>query len=111
MCIRDRYMGKVRVFRYPSLQKGSGSAEGRGHSSHVTCVEWMSGDSFIVSTGGEDTCVIQWNVKQIAFCVNATRFYRYLLSRNSMKLSTLNLLHFFFYTFVCFSSFDKSLTS
>jgi microtubule-associated protein-like 6 len=54
---------KVRVFRYPSLLKGSGSVEGRGHSSHVTGVEWMSQDAFIVSTGGEDNCVIQWNVK------------------------------------------------
>lgn len=35
-----------------------------GHSSHVTCVRWVSlgrdSDDFLISTGGEDKCVFQW---------------------------------------------------
>jgi WD40 repeat protein len=41
----------------------------RGHSSHVTCVRWLSlgrdrqgcpTDDYLLSTGGEDKCVFQW---------------------------------------------------
>jgi hypothetical protein len=41
----------------------------RGHSSHATCVRWLSlgrdrqgypTDDYLLSTGGEDKCVFQW---------------------------------------------------
>lgn len=54
--------GKVKIFRYPSLRKGSESKIGSGHSSHVTCVRFNITDEFLISTGGEDNCVIQWSI-------------------------------------------------
>lgn len=55
---------KVKVFRYPVLEKTSGFVEGEGHSSHVTNVEFSAEDTFLYSTGGEDQCVFQWKVQQ-----------------------------------------------
>ena len=54
--------GKVKLMRYPSLQKGSKAVVGVGHSSHVTCVKFSPNDELLVSTGGEDNCVFQWRV-------------------------------------------------
>ena len=54
--------GKVKVLRYPSIQKGSEGVVGVGHSSHVTCVKFGPKDDVIFSTGGEDNCVFQWKV-------------------------------------------------
>ncbi len=56
--------GKVRVFRYPCIKKGSESIIGAGHSSHVTCVKWSTNDNFLFSVGGEDNCVMQWKVNK-----------------------------------------------
>jgi len=54
--------GKVKLLRYPSIQKGSEGVVGVGHSSHVTCVKFSPKDDVIFSTGGEDNCVFQWKV-------------------------------------------------
>lgn len=54
--------GKVKLMRYPSIQKGSQAVEGVGHSSHVTCVKFGPTDSYLYSAGGEDNCVFQWKV-------------------------------------------------
>lgn len=35
---------------------------GCGHSSHVTNVRWTNDDKFIITTGGEDQCIIIWKV-------------------------------------------------
>lgn len=53
---------QVRLLRYPSLKKASEAVVGRGHSSHVTTVKWNNNDTKLFSTGGEDQCVIQWNI-------------------------------------------------
>jgi WD40 repeat protein len=55
-------LGKVNIFNYPCLDKGALSIECRGHSSHVTNVRWSADDEYIISTGGEDQCVMQWRV-------------------------------------------------
>ena len=55
---------KVKVFRYPCIQKGSESVVGKGHSSHVTNVRFSNNDEMIFSTGGEDNCVFQWKLEQ-----------------------------------------------
>jgi hypothetical protein len=55
--------GKVNVLRYPSLKKGSRPVQGRGHSSHVTKVKWTADDDRLITTGGEDQCVMQWLVQ------------------------------------------------
>jgi len=50
------------MYRYPNLKKNSDSVTGFGHSSHVTNVNFMKNDEYIISTGGEDQCVFQWKV-------------------------------------------------
>lgn len=54
--------GKVKLLRYPSIQKGSQGVVGNGHSSHVTCTKFAPNDSVLFSSGGEDNCVFQWKV-------------------------------------------------
>mgnify|MGYP003877499497 CR=1 FL=1 len=55
---------KVKLFRYPCIQKGSESIVGVGHSSHVTNVRFSNNDDMLFSTGGEDNCVFQWKIEQ-----------------------------------------------
>eukprot|EP01015_Nassula_variabilis_P006389 TRINITY_DN1486_c0_g1_i2.p1 TRINITY_DN1486_c0_g1~~TRINITY_DN1486_c0_g1_i2.p1 ORF type:complete len:351 (+),score=77.49 TRINITY_DN1486_c0_g1_i2:65-1117(+) len=55
--------GKVSIYRYPSLKKGSVPVVGVGHSSHVTNVKFNKSDDMLISTGGEDNCVFQWKVE------------------------------------------------
>jgi microtubule-associated protein-like 6 len=56
--------GKVKLFRYPSSDEGSQGLMGKGHSSHVTNVKFAyPNDQFLFSTGGNDTCVFRWKVR------------------------------------------------
>ena len=56
--------GKVNVFNYPVIVKGSACLEGVGHSSHVTNVRFKGREEKeVVSTGGGDRCVIVWSLK------------------------------------------------
>jgi len=57
-------LGKVSIFHYPCLEKGAAKLECRGHSSQVTNVRWSADDCYIISTGGEDQCVMQWRVNK-----------------------------------------------
>ena len=52
----------VKVFRYPCSEERSEFLEARGHSSHVTNVKFSKDDQYIFTTGGNDTCIIQWKV-------------------------------------------------
>jgi len=52
--------GRVCLFRYPCYTKEAASKESRGHSSHVTNVDWTVGDKYVITTGGNDKCVFQW---------------------------------------------------
>jgi len=52
--------GKVKVFSYPTVEKGAGCLEYGGHSSHVTCCRWSSYDEVLITTGGNDRCIFQW---------------------------------------------------
>ena len=54
--------GKIKVFRFPCITKGSESVVGVGHSSHVTNVRFSLKDDYIFSCGGEDNCVFQWTI-------------------------------------------------
>uniref|UniRef100_A0A8C5GR49 Echinoderm microtubule-associated protein-like 2 n=1 Tax=Gouania willdenowi TaxID=441366 RepID=A0A8C5GR49_GOUWI len=54
--------GKVHLFSYPCSQPRAPSHEYGGHSSHVTNVAFLHGDSHLISTGGKDTSVLQWVV-------------------------------------------------
>lgn len=51
--------GELRVFEYPCVEKGnqsnnseSKSVVGKGHSSHVTNVNFSHEDEYIITTGG-----------------------------------------------------------
>ena len=54
--------GKVRLLEYPCVLKNSQGVIGKGHSSHVTCVKFSQNDKMLISTGGEDQTVLQWEV-------------------------------------------------
>jgi len=55
-------LGKVNLFRYPTVKEGAKFVKGVGHSSHVTKVRWNAKDTHILSTGGNDTTVMQWKL-------------------------------------------------
>ncbi|CAM9091671.1 unnamed protein product, partial [Phaeothamnion confervicola] len=53
--------GRVKLFRWPCVEKGARCVEYCGHSSHVTNVRWLSGGAGrLVSVGGNDRCIFQW---------------------------------------------------
>uniref|UniRef100_S4RBT9 EML-like second beta-propeller domain-containing protein n=1 Tax=Petromyzon marinus TaxID=7757 RepID=S4RBT9_PETMA len=54
--------GKVHIFVYPCSQPKVPSRIYSGHSSHVTNVAFLHDDSYLLSTGGSDTSVMQWKV-------------------------------------------------
>ncbi|KAM8853183.1 echinoderm microtubule-associated protein-like 2 isoform 1-T1 [Synchiropus picturatus] len=54
--------GKVHLFTFPCSQPRAASHEYGGHSSHVTNVAFLHDDSQLISTGGKDTSILQWQV-------------------------------------------------
>uniref|UniRef100_A0A3Q0T8B1 EMAP like 1 n=1 Tax=Amphilophus citrinellus TaxID=61819 RepID=A0A3Q0T8B1_AMPCI len=54
--------GKVHLFSYPCSQFRAPSHVYGGHSSHVTNVNFLYDDSYLVSTGGKDMSVMQWRI-------------------------------------------------
>mmetsp|Transcript_9925 Transcript_9925/g.14948 ORF Transcript_9925/g.14948 Transcript_9925/m.14948 type:complete len:2471 (-) Transcript_9925:176-7588(-) len=63
--------GKVKVFRFPSVQENSEFDVYLGHSSHVTNARWVGGhsaknsrcDSYLITAGGNDKCLFQWRME------------------------------------------------
>ena len=55
--------GLVKVYRYPCLKKGAQGVLGKGHSSHVTNLRFTPNGQYLISTGGDDQCVMQWRVE------------------------------------------------
>uniref|UniRef100_A0A8D0H1R4 EMAP like 2 n=1 Tax=Sphenodon punctatus TaxID=8508 RepID=A0A8D0H1R4_SPHPU len=55
--------GKVHLFSYPCCQPRAPSHTYGGHSSHVTNIAFLHGDSLLLSTGGTDTSVLQWRLR------------------------------------------------
>ncbi|XP_064603891.1 echinoderm microtubule-associated protein-like 2 isoform X2 [Liolophura sinensis] len=54
--------GKVNLYKYPCFQPKSSGHTYPGHSSHVTNVAFLKDDTRLISTGGKDTSVLQWEV-------------------------------------------------
>lgn len=54
--------GKVKLYSYPAAQPKSLAHVYGGHSSHVTSVTFLHDDTRLISTGGNDTGVMQWIV-------------------------------------------------
>ena len=55
--------GAVKLFRYPSLS-GALPRQFIGHMSPVQDVTFVGQDEFVVSAGGNDTCVFVWEHKK-----------------------------------------------
>lgn len=51
---------KVNLFAFPCVVPKAKCVSYPGHSSHVTKVKFSFDDSYLVSTGGGDKCVISW---------------------------------------------------
>ena len=56
--------GKVKLFRYPCIVPRAEHRPYGGHSSHVTNIGFTSNDAWLISTGGDDRAVFQWEVVQ-----------------------------------------------
>ena len=54
-------MGKVKLYKYPVTQYKSGYIDLIGHSAHVTNVVFPLNGG-LVSTGGRETSIIQWDL-------------------------------------------------
>ena len=54
--------GKVKLFRYPCIVPRADHRLYGGHSSHVTNIGFTANDAWLVSTGGDDRAVFQWEV-------------------------------------------------
>ncbi|CAG9788426.1 unnamed protein product [Diatraea saccharalis] len=52
--------GKVKLYAYPVTQPKSLCHQYGGHSSHVTCVRFLSDGARLLSAGGADTALMQW---------------------------------------------------
>jgi WD40 repeat protein len=48
--------------RYPCIGARAEAVVGFGHSSHVTNVKFSHDQSRVVTTGGNDGCILQWAV-------------------------------------------------
>ena len=60
--IGDDY-GMVKLLRYPCIVEEAASHEYAAHSAHVTNVRFLYDDSLLLTTGGLDTALMQWNYK------------------------------------------------
>jgi len=54
--------GKVKLFRWPCIVPRAQHRPYGGHSSHVTNVSFTHQDNWLISTGGQDRAVFQWQV-------------------------------------------------
>lgn len=54
--------GAVRLYKYPSYEAAASCKVYRGHSAHVTRVQFMADGKSLLTVGGRDRCVFQWNV-------------------------------------------------
>ncbi|XP_066956728.1 echinoderm microtubule-associated protein-like 6 isoform X2 [Macrobrachium rosenbergii] len=57
--------GLVRLFAYPCKGGFKKHRQYRAHSSHVTNVRWSFDDELVITTGGADTAVIVWQVRNV----------------------------------------------
>uniref|UniRef100_A0A673XNH2 EMAP like 3 n=1 Tax=Salmo trutta TaxID=8032 RepID=A0A673XNH2_SALTR len=55
---------KVHLFQYPCPKPKAPNHSYEGHGSHVTNVRFTHCDSHLLSMGGKDTCILQWEVKR-----------------------------------------------
>uniref|UniRef100_A0A3Q4GPC0 EMAP like 4 n=1 Tax=Neolamprologus brichardi TaxID=32507 RepID=A0A3Q4GPC0_NEOBR len=64
---------KVHLFAYPCSTFKAPSHKYSAHSSHVTNVAFLYDDSYLISTGGKDTSIMQWRlVEKSSLSLNDT---------------------------------------
>ena len=56
--------GEIKVFRYPAMVENAACLHLKGHSSHVTKVRFNHKNTYLFSTGGNDTTVMQWKITE-----------------------------------------------
>jgi echinoderm microtubule-associated protein-like 1/2 len=55
--------GKLNLYAYPCASaKGAEKKTYQGHSSHVTNVTFVNGDTRLITCGGNDMAVFQWAI-------------------------------------------------
>ena len=54
---------KVKLFRFPSPVEKAAYNQYNGHSSHVTCVRFMKNNKHVISIGGNDKAIFQFQFK------------------------------------------------
>ena len=52
--------GLVKLFNFPVNMKNASFLQFHGHSAHVTNLKFTSDDRYLVTTGGDDSCVFLW---------------------------------------------------
>ena len=52
--------GLVKLFNFPANKKNAAFLTFHGHSAHVTNLKFTFNDRYLVSTGGDDSCVFIW---------------------------------------------------
>jgi len=52
----------IRIFRYPAMVENAEFKQLAGHSSHVTKTRFNYKNTYLFSTGGNDTTVMQWKI-------------------------------------------------
>jgi len=55
--------GKINLFQYPCPTAGAECQSFKGHSSHVSNIEFSFDDSTVVSVGGNDDCCLVWEYR------------------------------------------------
>lgn len=54
--------GQVQLFRFPVLEKGHQSHSYHSHASHVVAVRWSLDEKYVISAGGHDNTLCQWQL-------------------------------------------------
>jgi WD40 repeat protein/Ca2+-binding EF-hand superfamily protein len=62
LCVTGDDFGYVNLFRYPILQKGNSRRVKEAHSSHVMNARFLADQSYVITVGGNDKCIMQWKV-------------------------------------------------
>ena len=52
--------GLVKLFNFPVNKKNASFIQFHGHSAHVTNLKFTFDDQYLVTTGGDDSCVFLW---------------------------------------------------
>ena len=55
--------GTIKLFKFPCILPSSGTKK-IGHAAHVTNVKFTAEDKYVVSAGGDDSCLFVWRTER-----------------------------------------------